>query len=242
MNVSFEPIAAPRPSFASRAFARPPRFRGVARVACLALLVGAAASCGGGTPPPAAGQARGFVPSLLGRKVIVFPVQRNLGIGGDATAEMVFALQGAGAGPEWLLPDELRSTMARSGSLNAPLENLPVDVFLQAQVDRIGDPIYGILRRIGAVTSADLALLPIAIRRGPPALDSTGAEIDGPVAAEYVATLLDVRTGRVIWFGAEGGSRGPVGDPTRLASAAEALARRLVPQRLNRDPILEQIR
>ena len=239
--MSFESIAAPRASFASRGIPRPPPSRGAARVAFLALLVGAAASCGG-TPAPSAGQARGFVPSLIGRKVIVFPVQRDLGVGGNATAEMVFALQGSGAGPEWLLPDELRSTMARSGSLDAPLENLPVDVFLQAQVDRIGDPIYGILRRIGAVTSADLALIPIAVRPGPAALDSTGAVIDGPVAAEYVATLLDVRTGRVIWFGAEGGSRGPVGDPNRLASAAEALARRLVPRRTNRDPILEQNR
>jgi hypothetical protein len=179
------------------------------------------------------------VPSLLGRKVIVFPVQRDLGIGGDATAEMVFALQGSGAGPEWLLPDYLRSTMARSGSLDAPLDGLPVDVFLQAQVDRIGDPIYGIMRRIGAVTSADVALLPIAVRPGPPPVDSTGAVIDGPVAAEYVVALLDVRTGRVIWFGAEGGTPGRIGDPSRLASAAEALARRLVPRRPNRNPTPE---
>ncbi len=213
--------------------------RVAARVAYLALLAGTLASCGG-TPPPSAGQARGFVPSLLGRKVIVFPVQRDLGIGGDATAEMVFALQGTGSGPEWLLPDELRSTMARSGSLDAPLDNLPVDVFLQAQVDRIGDPIYGIMRRIGAVTSADVALLPIAIRPGPPPVDSTGSVIDGPVAAEYVAALLDIRTGRVIWFGAEGGLPGAVGDPSRLASAADALARRLVPRRTNRIPAPEE--
>ena len=210
MNVSFDSIAAHRVA---------------ARVAYLALLAGTLASCGG-TPPPSAGQARGFVPSLLGRKVIVFPVQRDLGIGGDATAEMVFALQGTGSGPEWLLPDELRSTMARSGSLDAPLDNLPVDVFLQAQVDRIGDPIYGIL--------------PIAIRPGPPPVDSTGSVIDGPVAAEYVAALLDIRTGRVIWFGAEGGLPGAVGDPSRLASAADALARRLVPRRTNRIPAPEE--
>lgn len=212
--------------------------RVAARVAYLALLAGTLASCGG-TPPPSAGQARGFVPSLVGQRVIVFPVQRDLGIGGDATAEMVFALQSTGAGPEWLLPADLRSTMARSGSLDAPLDNLPVDVFLQAQVDRIGDPIFGVMRRIGAVTSAEVALLPVAVRPGPLPVDSTGAVIDGPVAAEYVAALLEVRTGRVIWFGAEGGNPGAVGSPGRLASAAEALARRLVPQRTNRIPVPE---
>ncbi len=148
---------------------------------------------------------------------------------------MSFALEGVGAGPEWLLPDELRTVMARSGSLEAPLDNLPVDVFLQAQVDRIGDPIYGVLRRIGAVTSANVALLPVAVRPGPAPTDDEGNVTDGPVAAEFVATLIDVRTGRIIWFGAEGGQPGAVGDPTRLASAAEALARRLVPARTQRD-------
>lgn len=214
----------------------PARPRSLLTLLGLGVVLAGPLACGG-SPPPAAGQARGYVPSLLGQKVIVFPVQRDLGVGGDATAEMSFALEGVGAGPEWILPDELRTVMARSGSLDAPIENLPVDLFLQAEVDRIGDPIYGVLRRIGAVTSANVALLPVAIRPGPAPTGEDGMSLAGPVAAEFVAALIDVRSGRIIWFGAEGGTPGGVGDPTRLASAAEALARRLVPPRTRRDRI-----
>lgn len=209
----------------------------------LALLAAATAPSWGcaGAPAPAAGQARGSVPSLLGRSVIVFPVQRNLGVRGDATAEMVFALEGPGEGPDWLLPAELERVLAQSPGLDAPLENLPVDVFLQAQVNRIGDPIYGVLRRIGAVTDADLALLPVAVRPGTPVATEPGAEPDAPeegaVPVEYVATLIEVRTGRVLWFGVEAGAAGAADDPGRLASAAEALARRLVPPRTMRAPL-----
>ncbi len=187
--------------------------------AALSLVVMAA--CGGASAPAGA-EPIGYLPSLLGQRVMVFPVQRNLGVPGDATAEMVFALEGPGQGPEWLLPDELRAIMARTPALDAPLENLPVDVFLRAEVRRIGDPIFGILRRMGAVTDADLALLPVAVRAG------VGEE---PVAVEYVVALVDTRTGRVLWFGAAAGRPGAVDDPGRLASAAEGLARRLVPPR-----------
>lgn len=209
----------------SRALRRLPG--AVCTLAALAVL-----SACSSAPAPASGQARGSVPTLIGQSVIVFPVQRNLGVSGDATAEMVFALEGPGAGPEWLLPEELERVLAQSPGLDAPLEGLPVDVFLQAQVNRIGDPIYGVLRRIGAVTDADLALLPIAVRPGAAPVDSTGAAIEGSAPAEYVATLIEVRTGRVVWFGVEGGAPGAADDPVRLASAAEALARRLVPPRV----------
>jgi hypothetical protein len=171
------------------------------------------------------------VPSLVGQRVIVFPVQRNFGIDGNATAELSFALQGPGAGPEWLLPAELERTLARSPALNAPLENLPVDVFLRAEVNRIGDPIYGVLRRIGAVTDANLALMPVAVRAGAPSTDSAGVAVDGPTAAEFVAALIEVRSGRILWFGIEAGRPAADDDPRRLASAAEALALRLVPPR-----------
>lgn len=211
----------------------------------VALLAAALAPTWGcaGAPAPAAGAARGSVPTLAGRSVIVFPVQRNLGVRGDATAEMVFALEGPGQGPDWLLPAELERVLAQSPGLDAPLENLPVDVFLQAQVNRIGDPIYGVLRRIGAVTDAELALIPVAVRPGPAqAVDGAEAADGAPVPIEYVATLIEVRTGRVVWFGVESGAAGAVDDPGRLASAAEALALRLVPPRVMRDAVAEGAR
>lgn len=216
---------------------RPHRAPVAALVAVAAAVV--AAGCATAAAPEA-GQSRGYVPTLDGQEVIVFPVQRNLGVQGDATAEMVFALEGPGAGPRWLFPDELRRVLARSPGLDAPLDNLPVDVFLRAQVNRIGDPIYGVMRRIGAVTGADVALLPVAVRPGAPAVDSAGNAVEGHAPAEYVAALLEVRTGRVIWFGIEEGMAGAPDNPGLLASAAEALARRLVPPPPGRSPRPEE--
>ena len=73
-------------------------------------------------------------------------------------------------------------------------------------------------------------ILPLIVLSISPLLAAAGADSpDGPVALEFVATLIDVRTGRILWFGVEGGRPGTADDPSRLVSAAEALARRLVP-------------
>ena len=152
---------------------------------------------------------------------MVLPVQAQRGVAGDADAELADALAARSERVRWLMPPALRAMLGRSPGLDVSLDALPVGVFLQAQVDRIGDPLFGQLRRLAALSGGQLALVPIEVRyrRGTP--ERTGA-------VEVVATLIDTSSGRVIWFGVVGGEEGSEGDPRALATATDALARLLL--------------
>lgn len=199
----------------------PPRRRPsiARRAAPLGLLV--VAACARATAPPAPGEARGYVPELRGQKVMVLPFQLRNGGVGDADAELAFALQDRGPSVQWVLPAEIREALRASPALDAPLEGLPVEVFLRTEVDRLGDPVFGVLRRLGAVTGADVALLPVAAVLDPQGGDAT--RVRASVA------LMDVRTGRVLWYGVEASS-GAESGAAGLASTMDALARKLAPR------------
>ena len=182
----------------------------------------ALAGCLHAPGPPTAGAARGFVPDLRGTPVMVLPVQSRPGVPGDPEAELVFALTQRGPGVRWLMPATLRAELARSPMLDVPLEQLPVDVFLRVQVNRIGDPLFGYLKRLSAISGGRLALIPVEVRH-------RAATKDRPGAIEVVATLIDVDGGRVTWFGVVQGTAGEASNPAALASAADALARVLLP-------------
>ena len=92
----------------------------------------------------------------------------------------------------------------------------------QAQVNRIGDPLYGYLRRLSAISNGTLALIPVEVRH-------RASTAERPGAVEVVAALVDVRSGRVPWFGVVQGAPGDGSSPGALASAADALARLLFP-------------
>jgi hypothetical protein len=162
------------------------------------------------------------VPSLQGIQVMVLPVQSTVGVTGNAEAELVDALGARGEGVRWLMPAQLRAMVARSPSLDVSIDALPVGIFLQAQVDRIGDPLYGQLRRLAALANGQLALIPVQVRHRADAPERPGA-------IEVVAALIDTGSGRVYWFGVVEGVPGGGADPRALASAADALARRLLP-------------
>jgi len=151
---------------------------------------------------------------------MVLPVQRVEGLAGDADAELAFALGTRLGEVDWVLPPALRRALEGSPALDVRLDALPVGVFLQAEVERIGDPLFGAMIRLGALTGGDVALLPVAVRYRPAADAESGV-------GEVVAVLLDVRTGYVAWFGVEAGQPGEVSDPAVLASALDALARRM---------------
>ncbi len=170
-----------------------------------------------------AGSESGSVPDLRGRRVMLFPVQMVRGIAGglDPELELAFALTGRGSQVLWVLPGEMRSAVARSPGLQMEVDALPVGIFLQAEVERVGDPLFGYLRRLAALTGADLALIPVQVRYRE-AVDTI------PGATEIVAALLSARNGRVYWFGIVEGQGGGPDDPGSLASAADALARKLV--------------
>ena len=171
--------------------------------------------------PPTAGDGRGRVPSLLGVKVMVLPVQSKVGITGDAESELVYALNARGAGVDWIMPTTLRTQLARNPALNVPLEDLPVGAFLVTQVNRIGDPLYGYMRRMAAISGAQVALVPVEVR-----VRATTAKRPG--AVEMVVALVNVVNGTVAWFGVVQGDAGDGSNPAALASAADVLARTLL--------------
>ncbi|HEX9885552.1 MAG TPA: hypothetical protein VGA70_03650 [Longimicrobiales bacterium] len=196
------------------------------RVAALAIVVVATvagSACSGGTRrAPRAGDSTGAAPSLVGTRVLVFPFQGVAGIPGQPDAELAFALQSRGQGVAWILPDQSREALRSSPGLQVNLTGLPVGVFMRAEVQRVGDPIYGTVRRLAALMDGHVALIPVQVRYRP--------EAEGvPGAAEVAAALLDVRSGQVLWFGIVEGAPGAADDPGVLASALDALARTLAP-------------
>ena len=197
---------------------RPPR--GVKTVGTLLATV-LTLGCGGNAPAPSAGSFEGVIPDLRGKRVMVFPVQVRARVPGDASPEIAFALRTRTAEVGWIFSDELEAVLARAPSVDSAVRGLPVGVFLSAEVRRIGDPLYGQLLRLGALTGSDIALIPVAVR--------AGAEGAGGISVvEIVATILNVRTGQVIWFGVVAGRPGSVADFATVASAAEALAETLL--------------
>ena len=152
---------------------------------------------------------------------MVFPVQIRTGVPGDASPEIVFALRARGTEVDWIFPDELEALLARSPAVDSSVRGLPVGIFLSAEVRRIGDPLFGQLRRLGALTGSDIALIPVAVR--------SGAEgVGGASVVEIAATIINIRDGRVIWFGIVAGRPGSVADFGSVASAVESLVETLL--------------
>lgn len=186
----------------------------------MALLV---AGCGGrAAAPSGAGFERGGIPDLRGVKVLALPLQIVSGAHADVAREIEFALRARTGGGGWVLPDEIRALLRANPGTQITVDALPVDIFLARQVQRVGDPLFGDLYRLGVMTDATYALLPIQAR------SQEDAET-GEAVVEIVAALLEVRSGRVLWHGIVGGSSAAPGALSSSASAAEALARRVVP-------------
>jgi hypothetical protein len=201
------------------------RVRSTLRLLLPALLVaGAGVSAGAcaSVPqgPPEAGEQRGGLPMLSGQDVLLLPVQRPDLPSDQVDREVAFALEARAGGVEWIGPEQMRRLMGRS-VMDIPIDRLPIDMFFQAEVTRVGDPVYGMLRRVAALTDATVALIPLSLVIRPA---SEGVE----PGLESMATLLDLRTGRVLWLGTVE-ALGDPDDPATLARLADALARALQP-------------
>ncbi|NIP78374.1 MAG: hypothetical protein GWM90_03900, partial [Gemmatimonadetes bacterium] len=83
---------------------------------------------------------------------------------------------------------------------------------------QLGDPLYGDLRRLGALLDASMAVVPMGTRVR---TDSLGVTLDLAVA------LVSIRGGRVVWrHTVEAGPAASI--DTGIAAAAESLARTLI--------------
>lgn len=166
---------------------------------------------------------------------MVFPVQDGSVLSADpllrhwsidrATldAEIAYWLPQLAPKTKWVLPELIDRVLARSPSLAIDPRALAVGSFQRAQVRRIGDPLFGDLRRLAAVLDAQLAVVPIA------------AEYLGPepaaAAATVSAAVINALDGTVIWFGViEGTEKGIKAEGT-IAAAAQAFARAFADKR-----------
>jgi hypothetical protein len=171
--------------------------------------------------PPASGP-----PDLTGATVMVLPAQPAPGASvlPDAEAvagldrEIAYWLGQMAPRVTWVFPPVLERALERSPSLGIRLRSLAVNVFHRAQVENIGDPLFGDLNALGALVGARAALVPVSAEYVAGAAGEQGR-------IELRIAVIDPRTGRVLWFGAAAGERGPLDDPATIASAARALGR-----------------
>lgn len=182
-----------------------------------------AAGCGGGAagpegPVPAAGY--GGIPDLSGRVVLLLPTQSILDGVTNPDPELAFAVEEAAGRVRWVLPRELRQALSRSPGVPSDPQRLPVGNFFRAEVRRVGDPLFGDLRRLGALAGADAALIPLQARYSP------GVE-GGVAVVELAATLIEIRTGRVYWYGVLAEQASAPNDPAALARLSAALVGRV---------------
>lgn len=176
------------------------------------------AACASNPSPPVPGDTRGGVPDLRGHRVLVLPVQLRQGTSSGVTIdeEIAYALPARSERVSWVFPPEVEGILRRSPGVAATVHDLPVGIFLQAEVNRIGDPLYGEIRRLTTLVGADIALIPVA-------LDYAEGAYNLSVA------LVSPVTGRVLWFSILQGEAGPADAPATLASISDTLARALVP-------------
>lgn len=164
----------------------------------------------------------GILGDLSGTSVMVMPVQAVMGSASkeDVTRELEFAVSEIDLKDRWLLPTRLRQQIARSPQVQVDLDALPVGVFLQREVRRMGDPLFGQFRRLRALTDARWVFIPIVVRYEA----SSGAgrwELTGAVA--------EAGNGRVMWFGTIAAPEGPADHAGAMAALAAAVIRRLAP-------------
>lgn len=182
-----------------------------------AVLLLGLAGCGGGSgdgepaPPPAA-------PDLSGARVMIVPVRPGEPAGLEA--ELTARLTERGAATDWVVPEQVRRTVEQNPASGFDLGAPRRLVNLGAGQLRIQDPLYGDLRRLGAILDAGFALVPLGTQER---TDSLG------VAVDLAAVLVSIRGGRVLWSHTARG--GPTASMEAGAVAAAAsLARTLIPR------------
>ncbi len=184
------------------------------------LLAGGVACSARGPAPTEAGYERGGVPSFRGERVLLLPPQLQEGAHPDLERELAWALETRGEATVWIGPDAIRRR-SRESALRIDPDALAIQRFLVAEVERVGDPLFGDLYRLAAVEQANFAVIPVAIRE-------RDGEDEGQRVVEIAAAVIHPRSGRVRWYGIVEGTPGPPGDLGATISAVEALARRLV--------------
>lgn len=202
------------------------RFRALAAVAAVLAACAPAARAPADAPEPAAPPAAS-APALrlAGMRVLVLPFQQVSGLPAGADErlgrELLFALGEREPRVTLVAPDVLERALRRSPGFAADPRALPADPLMHHRERRAVEPLAGELRRYAALTDARLVLLPRS---------ATFTRADGAAEGRLRidAALLDARTGDVVWWGEAEGDAAPEAEARALASAAAALAARMM--------------
>ena len=134
--------------------------------------------------------------------------------------EIAFFLAEVAPGVRWIGKDAIRRAVENAPNISIRTDALAVGAFHVARLQRIGDPLWGDLRTLGMLLDARYALIPFAAGYAVPAT--------GPGRVEIGAALIDTTNGNVLWIGYAAGDRGDEGSRAVVASAAKALAEKVV--------------
>jgi hypothetical protein len=198
------------------------------RLRFLSLLLIALAACSSARREAPPVPASTPPPVLIGQTVMVFPVQHGFVPVSDSTvqhytidtgsldSELSYWLPQSAANVRWVLPATIQRSITRSPTLAIDIQNLEVSSFRRGQVKRIGDPLFGDLRKLASVLDARIAVIPVASE----AVGKTPADSRVQIAT----AVIDAMSGDVIWFGIhEATETGH--EQAGLASAAQVFAR-----------------
>jgi hypothetical protein len=195
-------------------------------VAALAVTAcaGRAQSSARPAPPPKPPQAVAPM-DLAGQKVLVLPTQAVAGIPqrrDDVTNEVLFALGERTDRVEWISPERLRSALRTAPGYAESPDALPADAFRHHNERYIINPLAGLVRRYSALMDARLVLIIHGAQWLPAPAGAEGGMI------RISATMVEARTGNVVWWGDADGQVRPEPDSAALATAAASLVARMV--------------
>ena len=163
-----------------------------ASLRALALLGLLTLGCARKVEPPVANQSP--APPRLGGSVLLLPVQSP---GQDKLdAELAYWLPESAPQVKWVLPAAIDRTLSRNPGMGIKPRELDVSAFRRAQVKRIGDPLFGDLRRLAAIFDTRLALVPVGA--------GARTTADGKPTLEVALALIDTSFGDVLWYGIVG--------------------------------------
>ena len=164
------------------------------------------------------------VPNLVGLKVMVLPSQPGPGGVPVGLDDAIAAnLEAVAPSVDWVLPAEVERALTRAPWLEIRPRALPVSMFRSPEMTHVTEPLYGQMRRLGALVDARYALLPVA------AGYVQGTEPGQQGRIEVAAALVDTVGGRVLWYGVVAGARGAANDEVVIGTAAQAVAAMVAP-------------
>ena len=165
---------------------------------------------------------------LSGQKVLVLPAQAAGGIPqsrDDVTRELLFALGERDTRTQWIEPERLRAALRRTPGYAEDPDALPAESFRHHSERYMQGAMGSLVRRYSALMDVRLVLIPRGAQWLPAADSTAGGKV------RMSAVMVDARSGNVIWYGDADGEPRPTADGAALATAAAALAARMVVSR-----------